>query len=83
MGGNSVGTTRRVTTPTITTVDPSTAKLDALMGELSKLSPSERGEAVTALKAVGLAGLASALKAVAGTGSAPPERPVADYTPPA
>ncbi len=82
MGGNSsIRTTGpRVTTPA-RTAEPSKAKLDALMGELKKLTATERREAVAALKAAGLDELASALKAVAGGGSQPPERPAPTHTP--
>lgn len=84
MGGNSVGSTSRVTTVTPTT-NPSQAKIDTLLKELTQLTDPERRDALVALKAAGLDDLATALKGVIGSGSRPAERPApaVTYTPPA
>jgi hypothetical protein len=90
MGGNSITSRPRVTTttPAAPPVNPSQAKVDKLLKELSKLDLTDRKEAITALKDAGLDGLAKALKSVVGSttatgGSRPPERDTGTYTPPA
>ena len=83
MGGNSISRSRVRTPPTTPATDPSRAKLDKLLAELTALSPQERGQAIGALKAAGLPELADALEAVSPRGSRPPERPAPTYTPPA
>lgn len=75
MGGNSVYTAparTRAKAPR----KPSDAKvkLDKLVKALKDLDPTEREEAINALKGAGLGGVARALKAMLGTGSRPAER---------
>lgn len=72
MGGNSVGRTTRVTTkPTQTAREK---KINKVLQELKELTPTQRKNALAALRSSGNTELADALQALLPKGTRPPER---------